>query len=274
MAENPEVGADRHDGSRGYDRGTGSATGAAHWHDMLRGLVDAKGGEAAVALAYCKVTRRKSATSFETARRNLSNWITGASLPRRQNFLALTRALDIREATDAMERWTGLYDRARAKAGAQQPAGATTGLAGTLPAPAETTRMPRLDRALTVRHAAWGSLALLVAATAWMAVPNAASGDDERTIGYLPFAELRVGETVLVHAKRGACGQPAPEWREFAHEIPALATGRLIDDGEGTSRSTTCGGTTPGRLVRFVAEKPGDETFDLFQRKIHVIVTP
>jgi len=232
------------------------------WRCLLEELVAARGGQAEVASRLCKITRRSSERDFETAKRNLANWTAGSTLPQRRNLAALSQALRVEEEPQLLARWNALYSKAR---DAEVPVQESDG-------PATPSKRAFRQRALQwpIMSAAAAVIAAAMVLGYWAL--GSAAGEDERTIGYLPFAELKVGESVLVHAKRGECGQAPPEWYQIEHEIPALQTGRLVDDGLGTSRSTTCGGLTPGRLVRFVAERPGDETFELFQRKIRVLV--
>lgn len=229
------------------------------WHELLERIISEQGGQAAVASRLCEASGRGSERDFETARRNLANWSSGKAVPQHRNFTLLSNVLKVNDSPERALRWNELYRDAR---GDPADNAARQGLVSS-------------GRAMSLRYPARFA-ALLVAALAfasgyWLMQSRA---DDSRTIGYLPYAELKVGESVIVHAKRGECGKPPPEWYEFAHEVPALQTGRLVDEGLGTSRSNTCGGTTPGRLVRFVAETPGEEEFDLFQRTIKVVVKP
>lgn len=237
----------------------------ADWRSMLESSVAARGGPAEIADRLCRISGRRSAQDFETARRNIANWMSGHAVPQRRNFKILTEALGLAGDAGQLARWNSLYVRARGPLpAADQHEGAPAA-----PAVAAThgrTRVPRW-----IGGAAIVAAACLAAAVA-MSPSSRPAADDSRTIGYLPFAELKAGESVLIHAKRGACGAPAPDWREFEHQLPDLKTGRLVDGGPGMSRSTTCGGVTPGRLVRYVAETPGDEVFELFERRIRVVV--
>jgi len=238
--------------------------GHAEWRKLLAELVDENGGEDRIASRFCAAAGRRTETSFQSAKRSISNWLSGAAVPQRRNFSLLTQALDIRDE-QRLKQWRALYVEARDR---RQPPEAEQE-----ESPAERPAFRAADFGRPLSLAVTAAVAAVVAAlVGYYMLP--AVGDDSRTIGYLPFAELKVGESVLVHAKRGECGKPPPEWHEIEHEIPVLATGRLVDDGLGTSRSTTCGGLTPGRLVRFEAQQPGEEVFDLFQRKIKVVVHP
>ncbi len=237
------------------------------WCALLDELVDAHGGEDEVAARFCAISRRDSGANYLAAKRSLSNWLAGAAVPQRKNYQILTRALKVEDDKEKFAQWKALYAQARDRgpsADAQADVPASVDAPMPIPVPFRQ-RLPRWSIGMALAVIVAGGLGYAMLASA---------GDDSPTIGYLPFAELKVGESVLVHAKRGECGKPPPEWREIEHEIPVLKTGRLVDDGLGTSRSTTCGGLTPGRLVRFEAQYPGEEVFELFQRQIKVVVLP
>lgn len=93
-----------------------------------------------------------------------------------------------------------------------------------------------------------------------------------QSIPYLEHAAVRVGQSVVVHGARGACGEPPPSWDITARELPPLAIGRWSDGGVGYCRSRSCGGRTPARAVVFTAAKPGEERLLLFGDPVSIRV--
>jgi len=244
------------------------------WHDLLDGLVTRKGGLATLAAMICKATGRNSERDFETARRNLLNWTSGRAVPQRRNFALLTQLLDVASDPDVLARWNALYAAARLP---EETA------AGTMPSLLEGADAPAMAAApgskparrpfLFTRWRVAASIAIVSVMACTIGYRTlVVARDDGRVIGYRAYTELNVGESRLVHARRGECGRRPPEWHEMEHELPDIEIGRFVDDGLGESQSDRCGGLTPARLVRFVAEKPGAEVFDLFQRKLKIVV--
>jgi hypothetical protein len=259
------------------------------WHRLFdavcleRGHID----NSALASAYCNLTKKKADGAYESALRSLNNWRHGAHLPNRRNARILTLLLDIEEGDPLFAHWTRLYEETRRRrrtaeaeeAEAEEPAAST-------PTSAATALRP------THRWGAAAAAGLAVALVGGMLL-GWVGGDDVATAGpviprpepgpmvidmtdqriYLrELAEVSVGESVVIHAKRGRCGQQPPSWEEtFAH-LPALATGIWSDGGVGYRVSRACGGATPARAVVFTATRPGEDRFMLYEDPVTIRV--
>ena len=82
------------------------------------------------------------------------------------------------------------------------------------------------------------------------------------------LSEVAVGESVVIHGKRGRCGEQPPSWEETFEVLPELSTGIWSDGGVGYRISRSCGGATPARAVVFTATRPGEERFMLYEDPI------
>ena len=83
---------------------------------------------------------------------------------------------------------------------------------------------------------------------------------------------LEVGQSALIHAARGECGQQAPDWGKVAPLLPKSSTGKFSDGGLSTRKSQQCDGITPARVIRFTATTLGSEQIELEGDTIYVEV--
>ena len=86
------------------------------------------------------------------------------------------------------------------------------------------------------------------------------------------LSELKVGDSVVIHAKRGRCGEQPPSWEQVFEYLPESLTGIWSDGGVGYRVSRSCGGATPARAVVFTATRPGEERFMLYEDPITIRV--
>lgn len=249
---------------------------AASWHRIFDDICVRRGASANAELAQrlCARKGRNSDRDYQAALRSIVNWRSGANLPQRSNFRLLTELLGIDADKALLARWRNAYQEAtstRQAHGEELPIGEAGIVTGVFEKPRFAVAAIAVVLLGAVLAGAWvyrGQGALE------SAVDDGGEVETTRTIGYRAYTELTVGQSAIINAKRGACGQPPPPWQHFEHELPLLLFGRLEDAGLGHSRSDTCGGLTPGRLVRYVATEPGTEIFDLFQRTLKVTVHP
>jgi hypothetical protein len=259
------------------------------WHRLFdavcleRGHVD----NSALASAYCNLTRKKADGAYDSALRSLNNWRHGAHLPNRRNARILTLLLGIEEGDPVLSHWTRLYEETRRRRrGADLQDGEAEDAAGAVP-PAQVAA-PRPTYRWRIGAAA--GLALVVVGGVLI---GRGGGDDsaaqsamtpkpepgpmvidmtDQRIYWRELAEVSVGESVVIHAKRGRCGQQPPSWEDtFAH-LPALTTGIWSDGGVGYRVSRACGGATPARAVVFTATRPGEDRFMLYEDPVTIRV--
>lgn len=257
------------------------------WHRLFdavcldRGHID----NSALASAYCNLTRKKADGAYESALRSLNNWRHGAHLPNRRNARILTLLLGIEDGHPVLAHWTRLYEETRRRRRAAEPEDAEEAVA-TAP-PLVTTAARRTHRWRKVAAAglavavvggvliAWGDGEELAAAGT--VAPRPEPGPmvidmTDQRIFWRELAELSVGDSIVIHAKRGRCGQQPPGWEETFAQLPALTTGIWSDGGVGYRVSRGCGGATPARAVVFTATRPGEDRFMLYEDPITIRV--
>lgn len=261
----------------------------AEWHRLFdavcleRGHID----NSDLAAAYCNLTRKKADGAYESALRSLNNWRRGAHVPNRRNARILTLLLGLQDGDPVLAHWTRLYEEAhRRKRNTDSEDGESEDTAGAAPS-VSAPAAPRRSRPWWIATAA--VLALLVAGGAvigWGDGEQAAldaSGPKpepgpvvidmtDQRIYWRELSEVTVGESVVVHAKRGRCGQQPPSWEETFAQLPALTTGIWSDGGVGFRVSRACGGATPARAVVFTATRPGEDRFTLYEDPITIRV--
>lgn len=85
---------------------------------------------------------------------------------------------------------------------------------------------------------------------------------------------LKVGQSQVIHGKKGRCGDLPPTAEEIKRKFPKnLETGTLSTGKLGVRKSRKCGGVTPAREIIFTATKAGDEKIVLYDDDIQILVT-
>ena len=244
------------------------------WHDLLIEVCRNRGLHQNSDLAYllCKKQGKTSQKSTEAAIRSVSNWKTGSHLPSRTNLRNLTEILDIAADAELRDHWFDLY--------ARESLSKSAGSAGTKN---RSTSYPiKLDRQ---KPRIWlvvigltACLSLVVASFLWLFLPAGIRiTDRERMeLNNIPWRKqtsLHVGEEVVVHGKRGNCGELPKPSEKIQSELPShLDTGILKTGKLGMRTSRRCDGPTPAREIIFKGLYPGKETFFLYGDDITVIV--
>jgi hypothetical protein len=254
------------------------------WNQLVDRLCSEQGNDPAeVALRYCRAIGRNSRSDFDAAQKNIRNWRSGRHVPRRHNARALATALGLADNADLKRRWDELLEEAwklEAKQG-QTDDGNASAESNVGPLQGRRGDVAWLRRAAllsafvgvfflgAVAHATFPALL-----PDWTdSAAKAAAEKAGRVVGVTPYARLKVGESIVVIAARGSCGNEPPSWEALQPKLPkSLQAGELSDDGLGFSDSVTCGGLTPGRLIRFTGLRPGTDEFSLFGSKITMIV--
>lgn len=258
--------------------------GQSTWHQLADRLCSEPGNDPAeVASRYCRAIGRNSRSDFDAALKNIRNWRSGRHVPRRHNARALATALGLADNADLKRRWDELLDEALKLEARQEPAddGNVPPEANAPPAPARWNRSAWMRRtALLSAFVGVFFLGAAAHATFPALMPDwsdgaakAAAEKAGRVVGVVPYARMKVGESVVVIAARGSCGNEPPGWDALQAKLPkSLVAGELSDDGLGFSDSVTCGGLTPGRLIRFTGVRPGTDEFSLFGSRITMVV--
>jgi len=243
-----------------------------------------------LASEYCNLTRKKADGAYETALKSLNNWRKGLHTPSRRNFRLLTLLLRIEAGDEVLPHWNRLYEEAQRRKPAAEN-GEPNGTEDTSEA-----AMPLLPVAVSRPSRRWriavvAALALLVAGVGMIGLSGWPEPQTEAVARKKPepgppvidmtgervywreLSELKIGESVVIHAKRGRCGEQPPSWEETFEYLPELATGIWSDGGVGYRVSRSCGGATPARAVVFTATRPGEERFMLYEDTITIRVT-
>lgn len=245
------------------------------WHELFDALCVERGhyDNLALAGAFCARTGAGSRAAYEAALKNLNNWRQGHHRPSPRNFRILTQLLELDADPALLARWNALYKAS--------PSPATPGVSdeGATPAPTPTPAPPSRFRPLPFgrRGLPIAAACLALAAVVWgvslllpasKAVGVATVGPIDVTgqqVYYLEQVTARVGESAVIHGKRGLrCGEQPPPWEEVLPYLPELSTGVWTDGGVGFRVSRACGGATPVRAVVFTATRPGLDAFLLY----------
>lgn len=250
------------------------------WSAMFDSLCIEQGhhDNAELAQRYCALAGATGETAYEAAVKNIGNWRRGVHVPHRKNFAILTRMLDVDASEPLLADWDRLY--ADAKQGRKET---TEALADNEPvaAPKGQAATNRKTIALAVI-----AVAAIAVGVVYMQAPSLfdIKGDDAtqaqsepidmtgQRIYWREVVELSVGEAVVVHGKRGRCGEQPPPWEEVLKFLPELSTGVWLDGGVGYRVSRSCGGTTPSRAVVFKATQPGVDKIFLYDDPITLTV--
>ncbi len=237
-----------------------------------------------LASAYCAHTKRKTASNYDSALRNINNWRRGQHLPSQRNFRILSQILAVQVGDERWESWSGLYEKAQRR---KREVGATEVIDASpdiVPAQAVVSSVRRSFRWHIIAAVA---LAVLVASgvimltATWKQSTEAKgpdSGSDAINIaGQYFFSRDRVnaklGESIIVHGHRGACGEQPPSWEDTSSKLPKLTIGIWSDGGVGVRNSDACRGPTPARAVVFTATKQGEGRVSLFGDNLLISVS-
>jgi len=262
------------------------------WHRLFDALCMERGhvDNGSLASDYCALTRKRTDGAHETALKSLNNWRQGVHVPNRRNFRLLTLLLQIEDGDDILPHWHRLYEEAQRRKPSNEQGNDKNGDATDLQELA-----PRITVGASRRSRRWPIAAVIAVAIVlvggmgigligWqkpepqVAVrkkPEAGEPVIDMTgerIYWRELSEVRVGESVVIHAKRGRCGEQPPSWEETFEYLPELATGIWSDGGVGFRISRSCGGATPARAVVFTATRPGEERFMLYEDQITIRV--
>ncbi|UYN95650.1 MAG: hypothetical protein KIT25_01495 [Enhydrobacter sp.] len=262
------------------------------WHTLFDALCLERGhlDNSRLASAYCSFTRKSTQSSYETALKNLNNWRQGVHAPSRRNFRILTLLLEV-EGMDGevQELWNRLYgDVQRRRPAVEEEGNAEEGDAGDAADPPSATTgtsgrrsgwKPAIAAAVLLLGAA-SFVGLTVAEDWWRPVdasklPGAPRIDmTGQHIFNRELTVLKVGESAVIHGKRGRCAEQPVSWEETFQGLPNLSTGVWSNGGVGYRVSRSCGGPTPARAVVFTATRPGEDRFMLYEDPVVIRVEP
>lgn len=249
------------------------------WHALLDRICLERGhhDNLRLAEALSRVKRHNTQAAFDAALKNLANWRQGLHAPSRRNFHALTQILDIaQEAPERQRQWQSLYDIASRRRPVHDTP--STDPLQQPPPPPSLRNRPWLPRAviLLVLIAAASSLALLKGREPASAANNGGPKVIDmagKEIFWRQNATLKIGESVVVHGRRGpSCGEPPPDWDEVLKYLPPLSTSIWSDGGVGFRVSRACQGPTPARAVVVTATAPGTDHITLYDDPITITV--
>lgn len=115
-------------------------------------------------------------------------------------------------------------------------------------------------------------MALIIGLTA---LAPAAQADSSNKVKYRSSITLKVGQAVIVHGKRGTCGQ-LPSKSDLSESKGnldrKLKTGHIAFGKPGVRKSGSCGGWTPVYETIFVADRPGKETVKIHGDPVRITV--
>ncbi len=95
----------------------------------------------------------------------------------------------------------------------------------------------------------------------------------DNKINFSRTVALKVGQSMVIHGKRGKCGELPQSAEKTLAKLPTdLKTGKLRVGELGVRSSRSCNGITPAREVIFDAIQPGSEIIRLYGDDIVVTV--
>ncbi|MAL77335.1 MAG: hypothetical protein CMM62_20425 [Rhodospirillaceae bacterium] len=257
------------------------------WHVLFDKLCMDKGYIDNVKLSsvLCDLRKSQASGAFDTTLKSLGNWRQGKHTPSRRNFRLLTIALEIEDQSAQAEEWKLLYEDALCRKPASDVDESVGFSPGDRHGQETDTKGRRFSKPLHRYAAMAGVVAVLAVGALLVTEPEAISGNDTRGITTLPvdmtdqqiyyreIANLRVGESIVLHGKRGpSCGEQPLEWPDVLKYLPELNTGVWSDGGVGFRVSRACGGPTPARAVVFTATRTGMDRFMLYDDPITITV--
>jgi hypothetical protein len=247
-----------------------------NWHAMFDRLCMEQGHLDCKALAgeYCEfVGKGNDAAAFDAAIKSLNNWRQGNHTPTRRNFRILTVLLGVSDHPDVQERWNALYEDALRRDPAAEDAETEQPLTPSKVRPLWTAGAAAVLAGLAV--AAYFIVAPMQNGEKKLVVPSGPPVIDMtgQRIYWREESEVAVGESVVIHGKRGnRCAAEPPPWEDVLAYLPQLTNGVWSDGGVGFRISRSCGGATPARAVVFTATRPGVEKFMLYEDPITITV--
>jgi len=238
------------------------------WHELLEAICIEQGYLDNLSLAdkLCGALGNRTQDAFETMQRNLHNWRNGTHAPQRRNFLLLTRILRVDTDRELNRKWNDLYREARNSGG---------------PAPGHelssdhevsSEKPPQVRKLQVMLLGSVACTAVLAAAVAYLLLTPRSEETGYTNIVYHKTVDMEVGESRIIHGRRGACGSMPPQWDEIRDELPELETGSWSDGGIGIRNSRSCGGPTPARVLLFTATAAGHSSFNLYGDPITIDV--
>ncbi|MDN2568233.1 hypothetical protein N1F89_18575 [Aquibium sp. A9E412] len=239
------------------------------WHELLDAICVDQGhlDDMELASALSAASGNGKSAAYEAALKNLRNWRAGAHVPRRRNFLLLTKVLRVDSYEGLRDHWIGLYGRSSAKARADGTTTPADAGASALAAAGHAVSEIGRRRATTWLFASIVPLAVVAAGSAYLLTGGleiSAKDMPAAEVEYRPSTTVGVGESAVVHGARGVCGKAPPEWDSVVQGLPELDIGTWSDGGVGVRYSRRCNGFTPARGVVFTAVRPGEAVFTLF----------
>ncbi len=257
------------------------------WHSFFDAICLEHGhvDNVRLASALCDLGKSAAPGAFESALKSLSHWRQGKHTPNRRNFRLLTLILEIDSQPDRAVEWHSLYEQALRRKPVVEPEVLVEPSTDEENRP-ETNLSNRQSAKKVMRYAGLISVIGVIAFGLFALMePAAISSNDTKGITTLPvdmtdqqiyyreIANLKVGESIVVHGKRGpACSEQPPEWPDVLKFLPELSTGVWSDGGVGFRVSRSCGGATPARAVVFTATRPGMDKFMLYDDPITITV--
>lgn len=237
---------------------------------------------------YCNLARKKADGAYETALKSLNNWRKGLHTPSRRNFRILTLLLGIETGNEVLPHWNRLYEEAQRRKTSVDPENGEANETDDRPEAATSLSSDAVSRRW--RIAVIAAVVVLVAGTGMIGLTGWPEPPTEAPVRKKPepgppvidmtgeriywreLSEVKIGESVVIHAKRGRCGEQPPPWEQVFEYLPELSTGIWSDGGVGYRVSRSCGGPTPARAVVFTATRPGEERFMLYEDQVTIRV--
>ncbi len=115
----------------------------------------------------------------------------------------------------------------------------------------------------------------LVAGLSVMTFATNVQADSSNKVKFRSSISLKVGQAMIVHGIRGACGK-LPTKADLAQSKgnldAALKTGHIAFGKPGVRKSGSCNGWTPVYETIFVADRPGKETVKIHGDTVRITV--
>lgn len=115
----------------------------------------------------------------------------------------------------------------------------------------------------------------LIAGLSVLTFSTNVQADSSNKVKFRSSVSLKVGQAMIVHGARGACGQ-LPTKADLAQSKgnldAALTTGHIVFGKPGVRKSGSCNGWTPVYETIFVADRPGKETVKIHGDTVRITV--
>lgn len=261
---------------------------SASWYELFDRICIDQGhfNNADLAAEYCKVIRRSNQTAYDTAIRNIRNWRNGKHTPSPRNFRILTSILRIDEGHDLFRSWQELYELESVNRNKNISNNNDFYENGIFIVNSRSYRIFNFQNksfrnillflfsCSLVISVSFLFFDLKFLSPKYKFISASAESLDMtgKLIQWREYTRLSVGQSAVIHGKRGRCGQNPPEWAEVMPLLPRLDVGKWSDGGIGYRESNACQGPTPARAVIFTAVKSGGAEFLLFHDKTKIEV--